>query len=585
MEVQIVAKNISYGFEQDDTFKKVQQIAEKTASEIYKDEQDFQKEEYETMLADGDVSNYEEYKEEVGISDIDVDYSKSFEENKNHPQIAKQINDLTNKYMCNVKDLPQNAVVSIDDSFLDEKGRPNEDAVRSALKEKFGTEVNIANYDTAAKAEKKDILSQEAYDKVGEMIKSKDFQQYLDLRASIGKYSSKNISLIYLQKSDSKAVMGFNAWKKLDRHVDKGQQGISIWQPCKKELKTEQQVDKYIADNEWEFGKPDSARAIKEKDELMKEIADKGKAEVNHGFRLGTVFDVAQTVPNDPSKDNIDRIINLDKPLNQDMTNYDDVIKSMKDAAVLASFSVSASTSQQDALFEAIYQYADSLLKNSPDKVIGIKSDVPMKGDMHEVESVMSAHLICKHIGIECDDKSSLKLAEVFNKDNLSEEAVKIGKREMFTKSFDRACKVSDQFNKEFDKSFGYDLEAQRNAIKEEIAQREAETAKKEAELSKNRIYFGTNKMQKTDEWKSDNKTYTLAQSEANSGFYVRVSDENGKKALIKDENGKAAKFDKAPSRSEIEQLYQSQTKASEKEEKPKSDKQPVKQNKGVEKE
>lgn len=484
MEVQIVAKNISYGFEQDDTFKAVREVAEKTAAELYKDEQDFQKEEYEAMLADGDISTFEEYKDEVGIIDIDVDYSKSFEENKTHPQIEKQIDDLTNKYMCNVKDLPQNAVVFIDDSFLDDKGRPNESAVRSALKEKFGNEINIAKYDTAVTAEKKDIISQEAYDKVGEMIKSKDFQQFLDLRASIGKYSSNNISLIYLQKPDSKAVMGFSAWKKLDRHVDKGQKGIYIWQPCKRELKTEKQVDKYIIDNEWWLGKPDSAKAVKEKNDLMNEIANKGKAETVLGFKLGTVFDVAQTVPNDPQNDNINRIINLDKPLNQDMANYDDVVKSMKDAAVLAPFFIRNSSSQQDSLFEAVYAYTDALLKESPNKVTGIKSNVPMKGDIHEIESVMSAHLICKHIGIECDDKSSLKLAKIFNKDNLSEDTIKVGKREMFTKSFDRACKVSDQFNKEFDKSFGYDLEAQRNAIKEDSAKK-AEFAKKSSKKAK----------------------------------------------------------------------------------------------------
>lgn len=550
MEVQIVAKNISYGFEQNDTFKTVQQIAEKTAAEFYKDEQDFQKEEYEAMLADGDVSNFEEYKEEVGITDNDIDYSKSFEENKSHPQVERQIADLTNKYMCNVMDLPQNAVVSIDDSFLDEKGKPDESAVRSALKEKFGSEVNIAKYDTAAEAEKKDILSQEAYDKVGEMIKSKDFQQFLDLRASIGKYSSNNISLIYLQKPDSKAVMGFNAWKKLDRHVDKGQKGISIWQPCKKELKTEKQVDKYIAENEWQFGKPDSTRAVKEKTDLMKEIADKGKADVNYGFRLGTVFDVGQTVPNDPSKDNIDRIINLDKPLNQDMANYDDIVKSMKEAATLAPFSIKDSTSQQDALFEAVCQYADKLLKESPEKVAGIKSHEPLKGDTHKVETVMAAHLICKHIGIECDEKSSLKLAEIFNKDNLSEEAVKVGKREMFIKSFDRACKVSDQFNKEFDKSFGYDLEAQRNAVIEEAAQ-------KEAELAKNRTYFGRNPMQKVDEWKTNDRTFVVAQSEVNNGFYVKSFDEEKKGVMLKGDDGKAAKFDTAPSRAEVESMYE----------------------------
>lgn len=145
--------------------------------------------------------------------------------------------------------------------------------------------MQISSFEHAGVAEKKDILKQNAYEKVGDMIASKDFQTFLDLRASIEKYSSNNIAMIYLQKPDAKAVMGFHAWKALDRHVEAGQNAI------------------------------------------------------------------------------------------------------------------------------------------------------------------------------DCEDKVGLKLAEIFNKDNLSEQAITIGKREMFTKSFDRACKLSDQFNKAFDKDFGYSIE------------------------------------------------------------------------------------------------------------------------------
>lgn len=558
MDIQIAAKDIKYTFEDSPTFQAVQAIAEKTARELYQEEQEFQKEEYETMLADGDISSYEEYCSEVGIEPWSVDYRKPFEENKGHREIAAQIDELTNKYMRNVLDLPQNAVVTIDDNYLDDKGTPDEEAVRSALKEKFSG-INIAGFENAAKAEKKDVLSQNAYEKVGEMIKSSDFQTFLDLRASIEKYSSKNISLIYLQKPDAKSVMGFNAWKKLDRHVEAGQGGISIWQPNKRELRTEQQVDTYIKNNEFEFGKPDSPKALKAKDELMKEIDENGKASVLYGYSLGNVFDISQTASNDPEHDNLKDLVNLDKPLGRDLENYDEIAKSMKDAASLLPFSIPADVSPQDALFNAVADYADRVLNEVPEQVNGIKSNIPLTEDMHRIETMMSAHLICRHIGIECEGKASLKLAEIFHKDNLSEQMVTVGKRNMFSQCFDRACKLSDQFTKEFDKSFGYDLEAQREALKKEAADRQAAREAERAEKAKTRVFFGKTPLQKVDEWEKNGTKYVIAQSEKTSAYYAKSVNSKNRGAVLNGDDGKPMKFDAVPSRDDVEALLDKQ--------------------------
>lgn len=550
--IDIAVKDITYGFEQSELYDKAREIAVNTAKVLYDDEREFQNEEYQAMFEDGDVASYEEYRDAVGVTPDQADYRKTFEENINHPQIASQIEKLTNQYMCNVLDLPRDAVVTIDDNTLDEKGRPDESVLRQALREKFGETANPIHYEKATEAEKKDTLSQKAYEKVGDMLKSDDYQTYLDLRASIGKYSSNNISLIYLQKPDSKAVMGYNAWQKLDRQVPAGTTGLAIWQPCKKELKTEAQVDKYIADNEWEYGKPDSKRAIKAKENMMKEIETEGKTEVSFGFRLGTVFDIGQTVPKDPENDRLDQIINLNKPLAPNMENFDAIVKSMKDAGTILPLTVSQNDSQQEALWNAVLKYADKVLSECPEQVQGIKSNVPLHGDMHTMESVMTAHLICRHIGIECEDKASLQLAGVFDKKQPSEQMFTHGKREMFTKAFDRAVKVADQFNKAFDKSFGYDLEAQREELRKTIA---AEQAKKEEEFkakAATRVWFGRTPMQRVDEWKDNNFSYTLAQSEKTSGFFVKVLDENKKSVTLKGEDGKPLRFDEAPSRGEV---------------------------------
>lgn len=564
MDVQVAVKNIKYDFGKHSTFFSVQSIAEQTIFDLYNEEKAFQNEEFAAMLADGDVNNYKEYCDEVGIHPSDVDYRKSFLENLTHPQIQKQIKELTNQYMCNVCDLPKNAVVSINTSMLNSDGKPDNAEVLAVLQEKIGAVASVTGFDSADEAEKKDILSQNAYEKVGEMIKSNDFKSYLDLRASIGKYSSNNISLIYCQEPNAKAVMGYNAWRRLERHlkVGAGKNEISIWCPCKRELKTEQQVEDYIKNSSHQYGEIDSEKAQKVKARMLAEIEKNGAIEVCVGFRLGTVYDISQTAPNNHMHDNAMDIINLNKPLSKDMKNYDEVVKSLKEAATLAPLNILQDLSQQDGLFEAIAAYADNLLTVSPDKVRGIKSTDSFKGDMHTIETAMSAYLICSHIGIECADKAGLRLAEIFNNKELTEQSIKFGKREMFLKSFDRACCVADQFNKAFDKSFGYDLEAQREAIVKQAEERRAQEEAERKAKALNRIYFGKTPMQKYDVWEKDGEKYIIAQNEENNAFYVKIllNTKHLSFKYLRNDEGKIKRFDTPPSRETVEKLYAQQS-------------------------
>ncbi len=481
-----------------------------------------------------------------------VDYSLPFEENIDNPEIARQIQELTNQYMCNYKDLPRDCVVSIDESAVGKHGEANHDVVLTALREKLGSDVSGYSDKGSGVAQKKDILSQNAYDKIGEMLQSHDYQTFLDLRASIGKYSSNNISMIYLQKPDSKAVMSFNAWKGYDRYVNAGQQAISIWLPLKKELKTEAQVDKEIANNPWLYGDPDSSNAIKEKQKMMDEIAQNGKAEIFSGYKLGNVFDISQTLPNDPNNDRLDQIINLSRPLEGNLENYDAVVQSMRDAATILPLQINADSSQE-SLWDAALKYAEQVLSTTPDKVHGIKSPVPMKGEMHEIESVMAAHLICRHIGIECEGKAALKLTEALDK--ASDEVMIYGKRDMFARGFDRAVKLADHFNKDFDKSFGIDLEAQREALKQQIADEKAAKEEEFKAKAATRVWFGRMPAQRVEEWKKDDVGFLIAQSEKSGTFYVQVQ-VDGKKDYIRGENGKPLPMKEQPNRETVEQIF-----------------------------
>ena len=61
---------------------------------------------------------------------------------------------------------------------------------------------------------------------------SAEFQAYLDVQARFHNYSWHNCMLIYSQRPDATHVAGFRAWRKLGRHVRKGERGIVILAPC-----------------------------------------------------------------------------------------------------------------------------------------------------------------------------------------------------------------------------------------------------------------------------------------------------------------------------------------------------------------
>ena len=563
----IAVKNIQYSYDQNDYYTAAHDVAVQKTEQKYQDEVDFQREEYEQMLVDGDVSDMNDYKAWLDLSPDDVDYSLPFEQNIDHPRVQAEINELTQKYMANIHDVPRQAVVQIPDSELDSKGKPNKQAVMEALQEKLDKDgVYVQGYDSAGEADKKDILTQQAYESVSKMMQSNEYQQFLSLRASIQKYSHNNISLIYAQKPDAKAVMGYNAWQKLDRQVPKGGHGISIWQPCTGEKKTEKAIDAYIEQQKVKFpyiyvvqsdGSCPKADQLKEK--MMKELAEKGVATADYGFKLGTTFDISQTVPKDPTKDNLQDIVNLNKPLQGDLANYAEVVKSMQDAATITPLSVNTSSdkSEQEHLFDALLSYADRVLKDTPDKVVGIKSDTPLTGDMHKIETVMTAYMIAEHIGIDTADKAGLKLAETFS-NGLTEQAITIGKREMFMQAFDRAARLSDMFVRDFDKSFGIDIEAQREAVAKKAEEAKAAQEAAAKAYKESHVRFGTTSMLVADKWQEGKTSYTIGQNEKTGVYFVRTVTGN-KPEYIKNDEGKPMCFDTQPDRNTCETLLANQ--------------------------
>ena len=68
---------------------------------------------------------------------------------------------------------------------------------------------------------------------VDDVRASETFRRYLDVQAKFHRYSWHNTMLIASQRPDATQVAGFQSWKKLKRHVRKGERGIRIFAPCR----------------------------------------------------------------------------------------------------------------------------------------------------------------------------------------------------------------------------------------------------------------------------------------------------------------------------------------------------------------
>lgn len=128
----------------------------------------------------------------------------------------------------------------------------------------------------------------ERSEKVGEALKlleagverivdGEEFKRYLRFSSRFHHYSANNVLLILVQRPDAARVAGYKAWQKMGRQVRKGEKGIKILAPVSRAFEDEQTGEK--------------ARALV-------------------GFKIATVFDIAQTdgepVPAPPMPEDLD---------------------------------------------------------------------------------------------------------------------------------------------------------------------------------------------------------------------------------------------------------------------------------------
>ena len=117
---------------------------------------------------------------------------------------------------------------------------------------------------------------------IKELFESEKYMRYLSVMSKFHRYSVNNTMLIYMQKPDATLVAGFNKWKnQFERHVKKGEHGITIIAPTPYKKKIEEMKRD-----------PDTQAPILDAD--GKAVMEDKEIEIPM-FRPVKVFDVSQT--------------------------------------------------------------------------------------------------------------------------------------------------------------------------------------------------------------------------------------------------------------------------------------------------
>ena len=117
---------------------------------------------------------------------------------------------------------------------------------------------------------------------IKDLFESEKYAHYLSVMSKFHRYSVNNTMLIYMQRPDATLVAGYNKWKKqFERHVKKGEHGITIIAPTPYKKKVEEMKRD-----------PDTHAPILDAD--GKAIMEEKEIEIPM-FRPVKVFDVSQT--------------------------------------------------------------------------------------------------------------------------------------------------------------------------------------------------------------------------------------------------------------------------------------------------
>ena len=245
---------------------------------------------------------------------------------------------------------------------------------------------------------------------IKELFESEKYMRYLSVMSRFHRYSVNNTMLIYMQKPDATLVAGYNKWKnQFERHVKKGEHGITIIAPTpfKKKIE-EQKLD------------PDTKAPIL--DAEGKAVMEEREVEIPM-FRPVKVFDVSQT-DGKPLPE-------LASSLSGNVQNYEAFMEALRRSAPVPlsvepmaanmdgyfspdqqRIAIRAGMSEVQTVSAAVHEIAHSKLHNyAKDQEEAARAgdkEPPKKKDRNteEVEAESISYAVCQYYGIQTGENS-----------------------------------------------------------------------------------------------------------------------------------------------------------------------------------
>lgn len=301
---------------------------------------------------------------------------------------------------------------------------------------------------------------------IKELFESEKYMRYLSVMSRFHRYSVNNTMLIYMQKPEAILVAGYNKWKnQFERHVKKGERGITIIAPTPYKKKIEEQkLD------------PDTNAPILDKD--GKVITEEKEIEIPM-FRPVKVFDVSQT-DGKPLPE-------LASALSGNVQNYEIFMEALRRAAPVP-IAFEAMAADMDGYFSAAEQRIAIRQGMSEVQTVSATVHEIAHSKLHdhkkqeneegaekksrrteEVEAESISYAVCQYYGIQTGDNSFGYIASWSQGKELKELRASL---ETINKTSCELISDIDRHYKEICKERGIDLTA-----KEEMEpQKESET-------------------------------------------------------------------------------------------------------------
>ena len=243
---------------------------------------------------------------------------------------------------------------------------------------------------------------------IQQLFQSEKYLQYLAVMSRFHKYSVNNTMLIYMQKPDASLVAGYSRWKnQFDRHVKRGERGITIIAPTPYKKKIEEE-------------KLDPDTKLPLLDEDGNPIIEERTIQIPL-YKPVKVFDVSQTEGKP--------LPTLAATLTGNVEQYEIFMEALRRSSPVPiafqqisedtdgffsqteqSITLREGMSEVQTVCAAIHEIAHSMLHNEKDREVqetdGDKAPRQKDRRTQEVEAESISYAVCQYYGIETGENS-----------------------------------------------------------------------------------------------------------------------------------------------------------------------------------